>query len=280
MIARLERVKSRPRYGVFRAGAAPRWQPVDDTVLGAEFAPGCALVAETYYAFSDDRESDGGVLIRETGGEEVMRLQSHSWPDGETLAWSRDGTRLAVTMNHRNDRLPGIRVVDVRSRRVLARHATDAQLTPEAFSPDGGALVYEFEGSLRVLDVATGKARVLAGADDGRRLRAPAWSPKGDRIAAVNDGGGIELLDPALGYGPTLRTAKVWTESLAWAPDGRALALQFLRPNSRDPVQRYGLGVVAATPTGRLRRLVEPTRDLSPPVWSPDGTALAVTRRG
>ena len=36
----------------------------------------------------------------------------------------------------------------------------------------------------------------------------------------------------------------------------------------------------AAAPEGRLRRLVEPIPNLSEPVWSPDGTALAVSRRG
>jgi Tol biopolymer transport system component len=151
---------------------------------------------------------------------------------------------------------------------------------PGAFSPDGGALVFEDGERLRVLDVATGKSRVLAGDRDGRRLRAPAWSPKGDRIAAANDGGGIELLDPVLGYGPTVPASSVWTESIAWSPDGATLALQFARPNESGVKQRYGIALVAPAPDARLRRIVEPTPYLSPPVWSPDSTALAVSRRG
>ena len=282
LIARLERHKHAPRYGLFRAGAAPRWRPVEDEVISAEFAPGCALVAELYYAFGDDPQYDGGLLIRETGGEEVMRIQSRQWPDGASLAWSRDGTRLAVSMNARGRLAETVTVVDVPSRRVLARQTADSYITlrPGAFAPDGNALVYEDGERLRILDVPARRSRVLAGAGDGRRLRAPTWSPKGDRIAAVNEGGGIELLDPALGYGPTIPTSQVWTESLTWSPDGATLALQFKRPNSRGPIDRYGLALVAATPEGRLQRLLAPARDLSAPVWSPDGSALAVTRRG
>jgi len=279
IIARLQHVTSKPRYGTFRAGAAPRWRPAKDEVVGAEFAPGCKLVAEITFVFGDDRRRDSGVLIRETGSKEVMRLRSRHAPDGVSIAWSRDGTRLAVTMNHRNDRRPGIRVVDVRSRRVLARYATPGYVTPEAFSPDGGALVFGYGGKLRVLDVAIGKARVLAG---GRRLQAPAWSPKGDRIAAVDDnGGGIALLDPASGDGPTIATADLQPQELAWSPDGTTLALQYVLPDGRpDAFDRPGLAVVTAAPESPVRRLIEPVRNLSPPVWSPDGTALAVTRRG
>ena len=140
--------------------------------------------------------------------------------------------------------------------------------------------MYEELNELRVLDVATGNVRVLAGDSDGRSLRSPAWSPKGDRIAAVNLGGGIELLDPALGYGPIIPTSTVWTETLAWSPDGTTLALQFKRPNESGARERYGLALVPAAADGRLRRLVQPVPYLSAPAWSPDGTALAVTRRG
>ena len=283
LIAHAHRHKHAPGYGVFRAGARARWQPVGDELIGAEFAPGCALVAEVHYAFGDDPQYDGGVLIRETGGgKEVMRVQSQEWPDGVSLTWSRDGTRLAISMYARGRRGETVSVVDVPSRRVLHREPALSYVTlrPGAFSPDGNALVYEDGDRVRVLDVVARRSRVLAGAGDGRRLRVPAWSPTGDRIAAVNDGGGIELIDPALGYGPTIKTAAVWTESLTWSPDGATLALQFKRPNSRDRIERYGLGLVAAGPEGRLRRLVDPIPNLSEPVWSPDGAALAVSRRG
>ena len=282
LTARLERAKSGPRIGIFRAGAAPRWRRLEEYALGADFAPGCKVVAETFYGFEDDPEFDGGILIRESSGKEIMRVKSHRWPEGETLAWSTDGTRLAVVMYERGHNTETLRVVDIPSRRVIARvkGAESPTVHPGAFSPDGGSLVYEDGALLRILDVATRKSRVLAGDRDGRRLRAPAWSPKGDRIAAVNDGGGIELIDPALGYGPTIPASTVWTESLAWSPDGATLALQFSRPNETDVKQRYGLALVAPAPDARLRRIVEPTPDLSPPVWSPDGTALAVSRRG
>jgi dipeptidyl aminopeptidase/acylaminoacyl peptidase len=275
LIARVERRRAAPRYGLFRTGAAPRWRAVDDDVLDAVFGPGCALVAEVYYAFGDDPESDGGVLVRTAAGKEVMRVQSNGYPDGPSLAWSRDGRRLAVAMSERRHGTT-IRVLDVRSGRVLARRKADTYLTAQAFAPDGRSLVYVEEEVTRILAVATGRVRTLAGGSDEKRLREPVWSPKGDRIAAIDEEGGIQLLAPADGYGPRIPASAVWTETLAWSPDGATLALQFKRPNEREAIDRYGLALVAATPTGRLRRLVQPLASLSSPVWSPDGSALAV----
>ena len=279
MTARLERRKAVPAYGTFRAGAAPRWRAVDPDVIDATFAPGCALVAEAHYGFDDDPQYDGGVLVRDASGKEVIRVQSNSYPDNQSVAWSRDGKRLAVAMNERRHGTT-IRVVDVRSGRVLARRKADTYLTAEAFAPDGASLVYTEEDRTLILDVATSRARTLAGGTDGKRLREPAWSPKGDRIAAVNEEGGIELLAARDGYGPIIPAAAVWTETLAWSPDGATLALQFKRPNESGAVDRYGLALVAATAEGKIRRIVQPVPYLSPPVWSPDGSALAVTRRG
>jgi Tol biopolymer transport system component len=278
MTARLERHKRAPRYGIFRAGKAPRWRAIADDVIDATFGPGCALVAEAYYAFDDDPQYDGGVLVRDAAGKEVTRVQSDGYPDNQSVAWSRDGRRLAVAMNERHHGTT-IRVVDVRSGRVLARRKADTYLTPQAFAPDGAALVYTDEERLLILDVATKRARTLGGTD-GKHLRGPSWSPKGDRIAAIDEEGGIELLAPADGYGPTIPAASVWTETLAWSPDGATLALQFKRPNESRPIDRYGLALLPATPEGQLRRIVQPVPYLSPPVWSPDGSALAVTRRG
>ncbi len=277
VLTHAEREKGR-RYGIFRPGAAPRWLRVEGEVVGAAFAPGCDVVAEVHYAFDDDPQYDGGILIRKTGGKAIMRVKSRQWPEGVTLAWSRDGNRLAVVMNERGRVEETLRVIDVPKRRVIARQKAVDSITvwPEAFSPDGGALVYEDGSRLRVLDVTTRKSRVLAGGADGRLRTAPAWSPKGDRIAAVNDGGGIELLDPALGYGPTIPTAEVETESLAWSPDGATLALYV----GGRTIDRSGLAVVAASPDARVQPLLEPRRDLGPPIWSADGTALIVTRRG
>ena len=84
------------RYGVFRAGAAPRWRRSEDDAIGAEFAPGC--------------EARGRGPLRVRGRSAVRRRRpdprdrrqgDHARAEppvarGVTLAWSRDGTRLAV----------------------------------------------------------------------------------------------------------------------------------------------------------------------------------------
>jgi Tol biopolymer transport system component len=279
LLARVERRKAVPRYGIFRTGAAPRWRAVDDDVIDAMFGPGCTRVAEVYYAFGDDPESDGGVLVRTAAGKEVMRVQSNGYPDGQSLAWSRDGRRLAVAMSERRHGTT-IRVLDVRSGRVLVRRKADTYLTAQAFAPDGRSLVYAEEQRTLILDVATSRVRTLAGGTDEKVLREPVWSPKGDRIAAIDEEGAIELLAPADGYGPRIPAAAVWVETLAWSADGATLALQFKRPNESGAIDRYGLALVPASATGRLRRIVQPVAGLGSPVWSPDGSALAIVRRG
>ena len=260
------------RFGTFRVGSKPRWRAPAEEVISAYFAPGCELVAEVHYGFADDREGHGGVLVRDAAGQELTRVETVEPGEPETVVWSPDGSRFAVVMWERST-LETLRVIDARSGRVLARRrAEGTELATQAFSPDGGALVFTESDRLLVHDVLTGKARVLAGRGDGRTFRSPAWSPKGDRIAAVNTGGGIELLDPALGHGPALATASLFTEEIAWAPDGASLALLYTRRN------RQGLALVAAAPGARPRRVLTPARFMQVPVWSPDGSAVAATR--
>ena len=67
-IVSLTETRGRRRFGTFVAGAKPRWQAADEYVLGADFSPGCASVAEVHYVFEDDRRGRGGVLVRSVDG--------------------------------------------------------------------------------------------------------------------------------------------------------------------------------------------------------------------
>ena len=102
--------------------------------------------------------------------------------------------------------------------------------------------------------------------------RAPAWSPQGDRIAAVNDDGDIELIDPALGSGPTVATADLFTQEIAWSPDATTLALRYRRA--------AGSGSPSSRPRRALNRAARSHhhRHLETPLWSPDSAAVTVSR--
>ena len=117
LIARVERAKRGSRIGVFSAGAEPRWRSVERIRARGRVRSRLRLVAETFYGFEEDPQFDGGILIRETSGKAIMRVKSRRWPEGETLAWSRDGTRLAV--------------VDVRAR-ARAGHPEGRSTSPAA----------------------------------------------------------------------------------------------------------------------------------------------------
>ena len=101
----------------------------------------------------------------------------------------------------------------------------------------------------------------------------PAWSPKGDRIAAVNDGGGIELIDPALGYGPTIPTATVWTEAL----DVVAGRRRRWRSSSRGRTSRTRSALRARARRRRARARAAAARRADP---RPQPAGLVTRRHG
>ena len=260
-------------YLIARAGAKARWKrPSGGEILDATFSPDCTRVAELYYVFPTKSDLSG-LLIRETSGKELGRLESdpEEWP---TIAWSADGTKFAFDGWERG-RGAVLRVVDARNGRVLARHATQqAEVGSQAFSPDGNALVYAEGERLLIMDAATGAARALAGGKDGRYFRAPTWSPRGDQIAAVNSGGGVELLDPQTGHGPALETSAIFAEDMVWSPDASMIAMRF--SSSKPGITRSGLAVVATAPGSRPRKLVKAGGSTTLPVW--DGASLVFGR--
>ena len=244
----------RARRGTFSLGSKPRWRRAPRELIAAHYSPACDRVVEVYYSF--------GALIRPVGVRLNAAYRGEPWE----VAWSPDGTRVAVMMIE-----PGygstIRVFDARTGRRLARRPALGDLPPQAFSPDGNAVVYTDADRLMVLDVRANARRVIA-----ETARAPAWSPQGDRIAAVNDDGDIELIDPAIGSGPTVTTASLFTQEITWSPDGTTLALRYGRGG------RFGLAFVAAAPGAQPRRALAPSRHLETPLWSPDSTAVTVAR--
>jgi Tol biopolymer transport system component len=176
-----------------------------------------------------------------------------------------------------------------------------------SYSPDGERIVFDAGARLAVIDAAGGEVVLLPAAttDDGD----PCFSHDGKRIAftGVNDHGGTDLYTRRLeGGGARLiirdagepawssrgrlayvRSGNVYSArpnggdrrwvtsgvSPDWSPNGRRLALVRPLPALTFDGPTGRMYTVAAS--GRELRRVGRRRDVSHPVWSPDGRWLA-----
>jgi Tol biopolymer transport system component len=190
---------------------------------------------------------------------------------GVLPAWSPDGSRLAFVSG-------GVSVMngDGSARRQL--HVGDDR--KPVWSPDGTRLAFGsgsslVNGSLMVIDVASGDARVVV--PTGVRLDwLPSWSPDGTKLAFTEgtemdlaivgaDGSGHGLLSG--GSGPDAAPA--------WSPDGTQIA--FLHTVAGNP----SLHLIPTGGDAEPKRLTDTVSSVSsfygPPAWSPDGSQIAFT---
>ncbi len=176
-----------------------------------------------------------------------------------------------------------------------------------SYSPDGQTIVFDAGARLALIDADGGEVTLLPAvtADDGD----PCFSHDGKRIAftGVNDHGGTDLYTRRLEGGgarliirdagePTwssrdrlayVRSGNVYSArpnggdrrwvtsgvSPDWSPNGRRLAL--VRPLPALTFDGPTGRMYTVTASGRELRRVGRRRDVSHPVWSPDGRWLA-----
>ena len=176
-----------------------------------------------------------------------------------------------------------------------------------SYSRDGRRIVFDAGGRLAIISAAGGAPVLLPATttDDGD----PCFSADGRRIAftGVNDHGGTDLYTRRLEGGAAhaviydagepawssrgrlayVRSGNVYTArpnggdrrwvssgvSPDWSPNGRRLAL--VRPSPTLTFDGPTGRMYTVAPTGRDLRRVGRGRDVSHPVWSPDGRWVA-----
>ncbi len=163
-------------------------------------------------------------------GALVIGPTSSSTNQVSSLAWSPDGTLLAVARNGES----AVILWDVREARQSAVLQEQADVNRSvhflAWSTDGKQLMATTDVAVRVWDVAG--ARLVQTLDsqspeDQVGRRAAAWSPDGKRIATLCDDGKVKFFDSTYKLVMSRETSP-WDSRracMAWSPDGRHLAI-------------------------------------------------------
>jgi hypothetical protein len=148
------------------------------------------------------------------------------------IGWSADGSRVAVLVGGQ------LRVLDSATGAVLAQRASEGDLTEQAFSPDGSALVFIDQYKAFRLDIATGQTTDL-----GQKGTAAAWSTTGRIAVTSRDGVAVP--------GEAGVRAPNGTEEARWSPDGKTLAFSSFvaRDECSEPDTVIAVAAPGAAPT-------------------------------
>ncbi len=139
------------------------------------------------------------------------------------------------------------------------------------WSPDGTRLAFLRDGDLFVVRPdGTDQDRLTTTGDLGS---GPEWSPNGDRLVAASSEQ-LVLVDPD-GTDELRTSPEKFVGGPVWSPDGGRVAYVATDPGYG------GRSLVTVAPDGADRRVLLDAAttgfSVSPPAWTPDGTALVVS---
>ena len=214
-------------------------------------------------------------------GSQGVFATGPSWPQPVLLipgasapAWSPDGSRLAFLFweGHPSYRW---RLCVAEPDGSAPECTTDSnpgyEVSRASWSPDGSRLALSVDREVIIVDASSLSTSVVT----GRVGWAVAWSPDGEKIAFVPEGGGVGVMNPD-GSAVEILARKFGSYvplDIAWSPDGRQLAVALWDESECGPWDCVmAMGVIDAE--ARQLAVIPGTRGydyLAHPTWTPDG---------
>ena len=228
-------------------------------------------------AFVSSREGHVHILnifVMSSDGSGITQLTNTDHYDGEP-AWSSDGSRIAF-ISARDDNSEVYVMDHDGSDQTRLTHTPATEGRPQ-WSPDGSSISFisDRDGNydLFVMNAdGTGQTNLTNHpAFDG----AATWSPDGQQLAFASNRTGtgfdIYLMDPD-GDNVTRLTADPSDEAgPAWSPDGTQIAFF----SGSFDTRKYGLFIMDADASNRMRLADANGHVGFIPAWSPDGNSIA-----
>jgi len=192
-----------------------------------------------WIAFDSDRDGERGIYIAGRDGSGVRRISSPGTAAAPT--WSPDARRIAYIRAEAAD--PAVwnlwihSLDEGRETRLTGYRA--GQTLGASWFPDGRRICYAHDDELVIVDLSSGRERVIGSPVKGRLVRTPAVSPDGTRVIfqVLREGAWLlTLADGSLQHVITDPTA----DGVAWAPDARHVAFHSRRDRA------WGIYVIAS----------------------------------
>ena len=279
-------------YAAATTDVPPQVETVDVTV-------GSSAAASGQIAFA----KNGGVWLINADGTRAQLITNRVGAISD-IAWSKDGSRLAVIGGGQpwimNADGSGLRRLDFEW--PASSNGYSGKFLGECdWSPDGNKLVLscmwvdedswgwdEYRGIYVVLDIATGRIREVGGSPSDDRIFAPQWHGSGGTVLA-NMGYGYRNVDVNSGVWSAplaIYDLPVADQSVGWlrqvdaamySQDEAQIAYSFLDYKLESNDERSGLAVGSSD--GANGRVIL-SGYLGSFSWSPDGRWIAVERSG